>query len=82
MKAQIEALHSLQAQDRRLVSIERKLGSIPRRKQEMEQDLGRRSMQQDGQADPARRAIRQFLDQPSGQQEQNGVTVPPGSPIG
>ncbi|PRP95862.1 putative zinc ribbon domain protein [Enhygromyxa salina] len=39
MKDQIEALHRLQTQDRRLVSIERKLGAIPRRKQEMERDL-------------------------------------------
>lgn len=39
MKDQIEALYLLQTQDRRLVSIERKLGSIPRRKQEMDRDL-------------------------------------------
>lgn len=39
MKDQIEALHRLQVQDRRLASIERKLGAIPRRKQEMAKDL-------------------------------------------
>ena len=39
MKDQIEALHRLQTQDRRLVSIEHKLAAIPRRKQEMERDL-------------------------------------------
>ncbi len=39
MKDQIEALHRLQVQDRRLVAIERKLGAIPRRKQEMVRDL-------------------------------------------
>ena len=41
MKDQIEALHRLQTQDRQLVSIERKLGSIPRRKQEMDRDLAK-----------------------------------------
>jgi len=41
MKDQIEALHRLQKQDRRLVSIERKLGAIPRRKKEMDRDLGK-----------------------------------------
>jgi predicted nucleic acid-binding Zn-ribbon protein len=41
MKDQIEALHRLQTQDRRLVSIERKLAAMPRRKQEMERDLGK-----------------------------------------
>ncbi|PRP96263.1 zinc ribbon domain-containing protein [Enhygromyxa salina] len=41
MKDQIEALHRLQTQDRQLVSIERKLRSIPRRKQEMDRDLAK-----------------------------------------
>jgi uncharacterized protein len=41
MKDQIEALHRLQTQDRRMVSIERKLAAVPRRKQEMERDLDR-----------------------------------------
>jgi predicted nucleic acid-binding Zn-ribbon protein len=41
MKDQIEALHRLQTQDRQLVSIERKLSSIPRRKQEMDRDLAK-----------------------------------------
>jgi predicted nucleic acid-binding Zn-ribbon protein len=41
MKDQIEALHRLQTQDRRMVSIERKLAALPRRKQEMERDLGK-----------------------------------------
>jgi uncharacterized protein len=41
VKDQIEALHRLQTQDRRMVSIERKLAALPRRKQEMERDLGR-----------------------------------------
>lgn len=39
MKDQIEALHRLQSQDRRLVSIEKKLNAIPRRKQSMARDL-------------------------------------------
>ena len=39
MKDQIEALHRLQVQDRRLASIERKLVAIPRRKKEMARDL-------------------------------------------
>ena len=39
MKDQIEALHRLQTQDRRLVSIERKLAAIPRRKVDMQKDL-------------------------------------------
>jgi uncharacterized protein len=41
MKDQIEALHRLQTQDRKMVSIERKLAALPRRKQEMERDLGK-----------------------------------------
>ena len=41
MKDQIEALHRLQTQDRRMVKIERKLAAIPRRKSEMDRDLGR-----------------------------------------
>ena len=41
MKDQIEALHRLQMQDRRMVSIERKLRAIPRRKQEMDRDLSK-----------------------------------------
>ena len=41
MKDQIQALHRLQTQDRRLVTIERKLASIPRAKQEMERDLAK-----------------------------------------
>lgn len=39
MKEQIDALHSLQSQDRRMVSIERKLRVIPKRRQEMGRDL-------------------------------------------
>jgi predicted nucleic acid-binding Zn-ribbon protein len=39
MKDQIEALHRLQVQDRRLVSLERKLAAIPTRLAEMERDL-------------------------------------------
>ena len=41
MKDQIEALHRLQTQDRRMGSIERKLAAIPRRKQEMDRDLAK-----------------------------------------
>jgi len=41
MKDQIEALHRLQTQDRKLVSIERRLAALPQRKQEMERDLGK-----------------------------------------
>src|SRR5690554_1997221 len=41
MKVQIEALHRLQTQDRKMVSLERKLAALPRRKQEMERDLNK-----------------------------------------
>lgn len=41
MKDQIEALHRLQVQDRRMVSLERKLAAIPVRMAEMERDLGK-----------------------------------------
>ncbi len=41
MKDQIEALHRLQVQDRRLVSLERKLAAIPTRQAEMERDLAK-----------------------------------------
>ena len=41
MKDQIEALHRLQVQDRRMVSLEQKLAAIPVRMAEMERDLGK-----------------------------------------
>lgn len=41
MKDQIEALHRLQVQDRRMVSLERKLAAIPTRLAEMERDLAK-----------------------------------------
>ncbi|MFV8751872.1 zinc ribbon domain-containing protein [Nannocystaceae bacterium ST9] len=41
MKDQIEALHRLQVQDRRMVSLERKLAGIPTRFAEMERDLAK-----------------------------------------
>jgi predicted nucleic acid-binding Zn-ribbon protein len=41
MKDQIEALHRLQVQDRRMVSLERKLAAIPARLAEMERDLAK-----------------------------------------
>lgn len=51
MKDQIEALHRLQLQDRRLVTIERKLGAIPRRKQEMTRDLDKLETMLKGEVD-------------------------------
>jgi hypothetical protein len=48
----------------------------------LEQDLGKRDMRRDGQAEAAKRAIRLFLDHPATQEAEYKVTVPPGSPIG